>query len=417
MSESNFIKVKNVTKYYKSFKRRLYKLPYLLTKNDKYFNKIEILKNISFEATEGEAIALVGINGAGKSTLLKIIAGLVYPSHGSVEFKGKIHSIIELGLGFHPELTGRENAYHIAKFMGLKKSNLDKLISEAISFSELGDYVDQPIKKYSSGMLARLAFSVATMQKPDILIVDEVLSVGDAYFQHKSFARIRQFKKEGSIIIFVSHDKGAILSLCDRAILIHENTIYMDDRASIVCDFYNSLIVDNNANAIKQVNIIEKEVKTCSGSGECKINSVKIFDEQNISTSKLTYGNKYTIEVVVEVHKPLKSLVFGYAFNDKYGNIIFGTNTHYLNKTINNPKTDSIYIFNINFKSVFAEGSYSLTLSLSEDYTHLNNNYAWIDNAYIFEQTVPNNVEYFIGKFNLEHEVSIENKDKNNILS
>src|SRR5579862_3817599 len=179
-----------------------------------------VLRDINFHVSPGESVGIIGINGAGKSTLLKLIAGTAIATKGSVAMTGRVAALLELGMGFHPDFTGRQNAFMAGQLLGLGTQELLALMPEIEAFAEIGDYVDQPVRVYSSGMQMRLAFSVATAKRPDILIVDEALSVGDAYFQHKSFDRIREFKQQGTTLLMVSHDKTAIQSICDRAILL-----------------------------------------------------------------------------------------------------------------------------------------------------------------------------------------------------
>ncbi|MBC7413354.1 MAG: ABC transporter ATP-binding protein, partial [Herminiimonas sp.] len=169
-----------------------------------------VMQDVSFKLESGEAVGIVGVNGAGKSTLLKMITGTVQPTLGSVEIEGRVAALLELGMGFHPEFTGRQNVYMAGQLLGLAADDIARLMPEIAAFAEIGEYLDQPVRTYSSGMQMRLAFSVATASRPDILIVDEAMSVGDAYFQHKSFERIRAFRQAGTTLLIVSHDKGAI---------------------------------------------------------------------------------------------------------------------------------------------------------------------------------------------------------------
>ena len=177
-----------------------------------------VLRNISFEIPTGSAIGLIGENGAGKSTLLKMITRTLQPTEGSVTINGRIAAILELGMGFNPELTGRQNVRHTAGLMGFSPDQIDLAIPEIESFAEIGEYFDQAVRTYSSGMQVRVAFAIATAWRPEILIIDEALSVGDAYFQHKSFNRIREYQEKGTALLLVSHDRAAIQSLCHRAI-------------------------------------------------------------------------------------------------------------------------------------------------------------------------------------------------------
>ena len=199
-----------------------------------------VLRDVSFAVNPGEAVGLVGQNGAGKSTLLKIIAGTVAPTQGTVQIRGRIAAILELGMGFNPEATGRENVHNAAGLMGFSQDEIEERIGEIHAFCELEDYFDEPVRTYSSGMQMRLAFAVATAWRPEILIVDEALSVGDTYFQHKSFDRIRGFQQQGTTLLIVSHSAGSIKSLCDRALLLENGRLIMDGRPDTVLDFYNA---------------------------------------------------------------------------------------------------------------------------------------------------------------------------------
>ena len=196
----------------------------------------QILKDISFSIAAGEAVGIVGQNGAGKSTLLKILANTMQPSSGNVVRHGRIAALLELGMGFNPDLTGRANVLNTAGLMGFSRAQIDEVMADIESFAEIGDYFDQPLRIYSSGMQVRLAFAVATAFRPEILIIDEALSVGDAYFQHKSFNRIREFREAGTTLLLVSHDRAAIVSLCDRAILIDQGTVRKDGQPEEVLD-------------------------------------------------------------------------------------------------------------------------------------------------------------------------------------
>jgi len=195
------------------------------------------------------------MNGAGKSTLLKVITGTIQPTSGQVILSGKVAAMLELGMGFHPEFTGRQNVVMASQLLGLSDSEIKDLMPSIEAFAEIGSYIDEPVRTYSSGMQARLAFSVATAVRPDILIVDEALSVGDTYFQHKSFDRIREFRKQGTTLLIVSHDKQAIQAVCDRAILLKSGRLAMEGRPEEVMDFYNASLADYQGQTIEQKKI------------------------------------------------------------------------------------------------------------------------------------------------------------------
>ncbi len=201
-----------------------------------------VLRGVNFNINHGEAVGIVGQNGAGKSTLLKLITGTIQPTEGKVGINGRVSAILELGMGFNPDMTGRQNAKHSAGLMGYSPAEIDNVMPNIEDFAEIGDYFDQPVRTYSSGMQMRVAFSVATAFKPDLLIVDEALSVGDNYFQHKSFDRIRRFKEMGVSILFVTHSMADIRSLCDRAILLDSGRLLIDGLPDEVVDYYNAFM-------------------------------------------------------------------------------------------------------------------------------------------------------------------------------
>ena len=197
-----------------------------------------ILTDINLEIKKGETVALIGTNGSGKSTLLKLMTKIIYPNKGYIKTNGKLTSLLELGAGFHPDFTGRENIYFNASIFGLTKKEIDNRLNDIIEFSELGEFIDNPVRTYSSGMYMRLAFSVAINVDAEILLIDEILAVGDQHFQEKCFNKLQELKKNGKTIVIVTHDMGAVKNLCDRAVWIYEGKVKMDGNSSIVVDEY-----------------------------------------------------------------------------------------------------------------------------------------------------------------------------------
>jgi len=233
------IEVKNMTKTFKLYSDKPNTLKEKIVRGWK--NKPEIrtvLKNINLEIKKGETVALIGVNGSGKSTLLKLMTKIIYPNNGKVNTYGKLTSLLELGAGFHPDFTGRENIYFNASIFGLTKADIDKKLDDIIEFSELGEYIDSPIRTYSSGMYMRLAFSVAINVEADILLIDEILAVGDQHFQDKCFAKLEELAKSDITIVIVSHSLGPIKKLCDRGIWINNGEVAMDGKCDKVIDAY-----------------------------------------------------------------------------------------------------------------------------------------------------------------------------------
>src|SRR5690606_18629047 len=227
-----------------------------------------VLQDVEFEIAPGEAVGIVGVNGAGKSTLLKMITGTTQPTCGKIELEGRVAALLELGMGFHPDFTGRQNAIMAGQLLGMQVDDIEALMPQIESFAEIGEAIDHPVRTYSSGMQMRLAFSVATAQRPDILIVDEALSVGDAYFQHKSFARIREFRKSGTTLLIVSHDRQAIQTICDRAILLDHGRLALEGAPEEVMDFFSAMIAEREQSTIRQERLENDKVRTISGTGE-----------------------------------------------------------------------------------------------------------------------------------------------------
>ena len=239
-TKDTVIEVNNVSKSFtvyfdkaNSFKERLL----FLGRNKKKTN-IEILKNVNLEIKKGEVVGLIGINGSGKSTLLKLMKQIIYPNKGYIKTRGKLTSLLELGAGFHPDFSGRENIYFNASIFGLTKQEIDKRLDDIIKFAELGDFIDNPVRTYSSGMYMRLAFSVAINVDAEILLIDEILSVGDEHFQEKCFKKLEELKEEGKTIVFVTHSLGSVERFCTRAVWLHKGEIKLDGNVEEVIKTY-----------------------------------------------------------------------------------------------------------------------------------------------------------------------------------
>ncbi|WP_036169896.1 ABC transporter ATP-binding protein [Massilia sp. 9096] len=365
-----------------------------------------VLQDISFQLAPGEAVGIIGINGAGKSTLLKLITGTAQPTTGSVVMDGRVAALLELGMGFHADFTGRQNAYMAGQLIGLTVDEITTLMPQIEEFADIGEYIDQPVRVYSSGMQMRLAFSVATVKRPDILIVDEALSVGDAYFQHKSFDRIRQFRQLGTTLLIVSHDRTAMQSICDRAILLDGGFLAKQGSPEEVMDYYNALIAEREGSSIKQVVTTEGRVQTSSGSGEAQVTDITLENEQGSPSEIVNVGAPVTLRIKVRINAPVPRLVIGYMIKDRLGQQIFGTNTHHLEKPLTDLQAGDTVDYVFRFPLNLGPGSYSVTTALTSNETHLANNYEWRDLAFLF--IVMNmNRRHFVGTNWIEPEVEI----------
>ena len=355
-----------------------------------------VIRDISFAVGRGEAIGIVGQNGAGKSTLLKLITRTLMPSEGAVAVNGRIAAILELGMGFSGDLTGRQNVYHAAGLMGFTREQIDRAMPDIQAFSEIGDYFDEYVRTYSSGMQMRVAFSVATAFRPDILIVDEALSVGDAYFQHKCFKRIKEFREQGTSLMIVSHDSGAIQSLCDRAILLQAGRVLKDGDPVEVMDAYNALIAERENSTMKVERLEGGQLQTTSGTLEAVVDSIRLYSEQGDPVEYLDVGQPVELRIEVKLNADIPRLVLGYLIKDRLGQSIFGTNTHHTKQVVEDVKAGQAVRYVARFPMNLGPGTYSISTALVSTDTHLVDNYEWRDLALIF--TVANHSHpHFVG--------------------
>ena len=394
----SIIFVENIGKKYKRFPSHWARFAELVS-GGLYQGHTErwALKDVSFEVAPGEAVGIIGQNGSGKSTLLKILTGTTLQTEGSYQLSGRIAALLELGLGFHTDFSGRENAVMACRMMGLDPEHTEETIPKIIDFSELGDYIDQPLRVYSTGMQMRLAFSVATAVRPDILIIDEALAVGDAYFQHKCMKRIRSFKEKDTTLLFVSHDPGSVKTLCDRAILLNEGRLIHDGPPDVVLDYYNGMIAKKRKDEeIQQVENDFGKVATRSGTGQARLRAVEMFNESGQPTRAFRVGETTKIRCRIEFHDAVDNPTTGFIIRDRLGNDIFGTNTHHLDL-----QTQS-YISGDEIEVIFALelhlgcGNYSICAAVHEGSEHVADNYDWWDQCLVFEM-IPNNSFHFIG--------------------
>jgi lipopolysaccharide transport system ATP-binding protein len=401
------IRVSGLAKAYKQYPNRWSRLlEWLVPFSPRRHHLHWVLQDIDFEIKPGESVGIVGVNGAGKSTLLKMITGTTQPTCGQIQLEGRVAALLELGMGFHPDFTGRQNAFMAGQLLGMQVEEIEALMSQIEGFAEIGDAIDHPVRTYSSGMQMRLAFSVATARRPDILIVDEALSVGDAYFQHKSFERIRSFRKAGTTLLIVSHDRSAIQSICDTAILLENGRLAMRGKPEEVMDYYNAMLAQREGQIVRQEMLADGQVRTISGTGEAGIVSVRLLDAQGRSLEVAEVGQPVVLEVQTEIRQDIERLILGFMIKDRLGQAIYGINTHRLDKAITDLSAGERVTFRFAFDMRLGKGSYSVALSLSRLDSHLDRNFEWRDYGLVFH-VINNRQEDFVGCSWLEAQTEI----------
>lgn len=393
---SEIISVSNIGKKYKRYPSKHSRvIEWISAGLIQKHEAIWVLKGLDFTVQQGESIGIIGQNGAGKSTLLKILTGSTRATEGQVAIKGRVAALLELGMGFHPDFTGIQNAITACQIMGITTNDAHSLLPSIIEFSELKEYIHQPIRTYSSGMQMRLAFSVATAIRPDILIVDEALSVGDTYFQHKSMAKIREFKELGTTLFFVSHDPSAVKSLCERAILLDQGIIVRDGTPDNVFDYYNAIIAKKEKD--EEIRLIENQhgtVSTRSGNQKVIIKSIEMLDSSDIPCRAFRVGDKVTIKINVYYNEPIENATVGILIKDRLGNEVFGTNTFHQQLLIPFQKgnVNVRYTLELNI----GIGNYSISIASHTLHSHIEDSHDWWDQAVVF-QVIPNEENMFIG--------------------
>ncbi len=390
MKSEIVIKVKDVRKGFKVFYDKGHTLKErLLFRERRRFEERTVLDGISFEVHRGEAIGLIGQNGCGKSTLLKILTRIMYPNSGQVEIKGRVSSLIELGAGFHPDMSGRENIYINAAIFGLTKKEIDARLNSIITFSELGDYIDNPVRTYSSGMYMRLAFAVAINVDADVLLIDEVLAVGDAAFQAKCFNRLREIKEKGTTIVIVSHALGQIEQICERSIWIKDGKIHMSGNPRDVHPPYMEYMGEKLAAAttlaepeptVEEAEAVTEPAEEALpyeenqgavngkrwGNGKAKIKEVRLVNSKGQRKNMFTTGEPITIEIAYTVKEKVVNAVFGIGIFRSDGLQCYGTNTRIdrlANFDLEKDGTVTVQIDALNFIT----GTYTLDVAIECD--------------------------------------------------
>lgn len=374
------INVEHVDKIYKLYDKPTDRLKEALhLSNQKLSKEHYALNDISFQVNKGEAVGIIGTNGSGKSTILKIITGVLNPSAGNISINGRISALLELGAGFNMEYTGIENVYLQGTMAGYSKEEVDAKIDEILQFADIGDYVYQPCKTYSSGMFVRLAFAVAINIEPEILIVDEALSVGDVFFQNKCYRKFEEFKAQGKTILMVSHDLGSIKKYCDRVILLDKGIKKAEGVPKDMVDLYKKILVgadeqskevaDNGSAALVSDSYMWKSAFSLNpdvdeyGNGKATIIDFAIIDDEENLTNTLIKGKKFTICSKVKFNEDISNPIFTYTIKTIKGTDITGTNTMFEKKNVSLAKQGEVYVASFTQEMNLQGGEYLLSIS------------------------------------------------------
>ena len=387
-------------------------------KRNQYFKEFWAVKDVNFQIRRGETVGIIGRNGSGKSTLLQMICGTLNPTRGSIQTKGRIAALLELGSGFNPEFTGRENVYMNAVVLGLKNNDIDERFHSITEFADIGDFIDQPVKTYSSGMLVRLAFAVIAHVDADILVVDEALAVGDAFFTQKCMRFLRNFMKDGTVL-FVSHDTAAIKGLCSSAIWLEHGKILHQASPKHVCELYleasygnKNKIIDksvnspimkhrdqisfkdqrmfflNHSNLRNDLNIFQFNHESASfGNGGAEIIEAHILDEDGIPLSWIVGGEKVNLRIKVSAHQQLDSPIIGFSVKDRLGQVLFGDNTYISFQDIDFliEQDDEIIANFVFMMPLLPVGEYSIAIAVANGTQLVHDQLHWLHDALIFK--------------------------------
>lgn len=442
------IKAENLSKIYKLYDKRLDRLKdtFLSFTNRSYHTPFKAVDNVSFAIEKGKTVGIVGRNGSGKSTLLQMICGILQKSSGQLDVEGRISALLELGAGFNPEFTGRENIYLNASILGMKRDDVDMCLDDILRFADIGGFVDQPVKTYSSGMYVRLAFAVAINVNPDILIIDEALSVGDTLFQAKCYAKFRDFQEKGITILFVTHSVDLITRYCDSAILLDMGTMLQQGPAKQIVDQYNrllvncsdaeetTLIVENNiATKVKDKDKVVTENKLVTkksnnelvlsvddkyhemdiklnpnenryGNGDAEIIDFGVKVSQNDFQQSFIRGEKYIFWMKVRFNKTLENPIVAFTIKDVKGFDVTGTNTHFKNAETGIVNENDVIFVEFEQKLMLNPGGYLLSLGCTgfED-----GDYIVYDRRFDVISIEMTSEQLSVGIFDLDSKVSV----------
>ena len=385
----NAIEVKEITKIYRLYNKPVDRLKESLLPGGRNLHKdFYALKGVSFDVKKGESLGIIGVNGSGKSTILKIITGVLTPSSGTVTANGKISALLELGAGFNMEYTGIENVYMNGTMMGFSRKEMDEKLPGILEFADIGDFVYQPVKSYSSGMFVRLAFALAINVDPEILIVDEALSVGDVFFQSKCYHRMDELRQKGTTILMVTHDMSSVLKYCDRAVILNKGEKVAEGRPGEMVDLYKKILAGQmdvlsemlsvrketgkkkitESEAVSDTVLMRSQMNVNPsvneyGNGKAEIYDFGIIDEQDKLTNLVLKGESFTIKEKIRFKDSISDPIFTFTIRDKKGNDLTGTNTMFEGVVTGNVSSGDEYEVTFTQKMDLQGGEYLISMS------------------------------------------------------
>ncbi len=411
------LRVDDVSKQYRTYARPGDRLKESVTRGYlRRHKEFWALQNISFEIEKGSTVGIVGPNGCGKSTLLQIIAGTLEPTHGEVWHEGRVAALLELGAGFDPEFTGVENIYMNASLLGFSRRQTAALFPQIERFAEIGDFLYQPVKTYSSGMYVRLAFAIAASVEPDILIIDEALAVGDAVFQHRCLRRIKELHARGATVLFVSHDAAAVRALCSRAILLKAGRIVIDGKPADVLNRYQKIIMEREEAYEASTNAQEENSKTSRtiaplrytyrhGDGSAEIIGAELLEPSGRAVEISESGEALTLRIVARFNSDLDDPVIGFLIKNRHGIHTYGTNTSEQQIELGSVRKGETVEATFAFNCWLGIDQYSISLAV---HSRSGESYDWLDGALFLRVT---SVGHFEGVANLNASATLRRRE------